>query len=259
MENENEITQEVRFRYEVLDEKLKNMGMSRADLAAKLDIEKTSVDKYFTGERNPNMEHLMQISAITGLSMDYLCGIDMENIYEQKWLEQTGMTAEVANAIQEYLSKETKKYLLQNAKEGKKNSYKRLVTAFFDTKVRGEFGEKPFIEVFAENILNLLIFAKWKDKNFMQLFTDNTYKLSGKINNYKTVTISTKKNNNENLDFKFTGILGKIKDTEDLESLKELKHCYNDTKEVLHSAIDELLDYTLNKEFDNIKPSQKLV
>ena len=35
MENENKITQEVRFRYEVLDERLKEMGITRADLAAR--------------------------------------------------------------------------------------------------------------------------------------------------------------------------------------------------------------------------------
>ena len=246
MENENEITQEVRFRYEVLDERLKEMGITRADLAARLGIEKTSVDKHFTGERTPSAEHIMQISSITGLSMDYLCGIDMENIYEQKWLKQTGMTAEVANAIQEYLSRETKKYLFQNAKEGKKNSYKRLVTSFFDTKVQGEFEERTFIEVFAENVLNLLIFAKWKDTSFMQLFVDNVYNLSLNVNNYKTVTISSK----ENLDFEFEDILN---------NNKEIKHLYGDVKETLQKAIDDLIKFTLEEEFNNAKPKTKLV
>ena len=156
------------------------------------------------------------------------------------------MTVEVANAIKEYLSKETRNYLFENAKEGKKNVYKQLVKAFFDTKVQGEFEERKFIEVFAENILELLIFAKSKDTSFMQLFVDNAYKLSLKVNNYKTVTISSR----ENLDLEFEKILDKD---------KEIKHLYGDVKETLYKAIDDLIKYTLEEEFNNAEIKTMLV
>ena len=126
-------------------------------------------------------------------------------------------------------------------KENKNNKYKRILNSLFTTKVNGEYGKETFIQMFTENILNMLVCAKLNDTTFMELFAESANKLSIEINKYKTQGAE-----NKNIDFSFQEILDKS---------NEIKGLYESTKETLHKAIDTIMLNTLENEFNAIKPN----
>ena len=58
----------------------KDLGWSRAELAAKMGVDATTVGNWKTGTRRMTLEKLMLFSEITGFSVEYLLGIDGEQI-----------------------------------------------------------------------------------------------------------------------------------------------------------------------------------
>lgn len=68
----------------------KDLGWSRAELAAKMGVDATTVGNWKTGTRRMTLEKLMLFSEITGFSVEYLLGIDGEQI---NWLKPISKTA----------------------------------------------------------------------------------------------------------------------------------------------------------------------
>jgi len=54
----------------------KEAGLTLAELAAKLDVNKTTVSNWESGRRQPTLEKLTQISEVLGVSIAYLLGVD---------------------------------------------------------------------------------------------------------------------------------------------------------------------------------------
>ncbi len=52
----------------------KAMGMSQADLANALEIERSTIAKYETGDRSPDIEMLCKIADVLNVSTDELLG-----------------------------------------------------------------------------------------------------------------------------------------------------------------------------------------
>ncbi|MDE6059950.1 MAG: helix-turn-helix domain-containing protein [Clostridia bacterium] len=51
-----------------------SLGMSQLDLATSLGIERSTVAKYETGDREPNLETLCKIADLLQVSLDELLG-----------------------------------------------------------------------------------------------------------------------------------------------------------------------------------------
>lgn len=58
---------------------LRNLkGLSQRDLAKKLNLTSTTIGKYENGQCDPNIENLIKMSKIFGVSVDTLVGNDAE-------------------------------------------------------------------------------------------------------------------------------------------------------------------------------------
>lgn len=214
------------------------------DFATDLGISASIVYQYLQGSKTPSMLTAIHISEYTNISLDDLF-ITERNKNIDTDIDKIVIPTEITDAVKEFLSKETREYIFKMLKNNKSNKYKRILTAIFNTKVNQGTERKTYLHLLTENILDILVCAKLNDTTFMELFTKSTNELSSEINNYKTKAIGK-----ENIDLTFNEIIQKCND---------VKHKYNDTKEILHNAIDEILETTLNKEFDIIKPDIKLL
>jgi len=239
MEIDEKILQPVKFNYILVDNYLINKGIQRNIFADYIGISESAVSQILCGTRNPSAETAVRIARFTGISLDLL--------YETKTnndINTISLPKEITDNIKEYLSNETKTYIIKSIKKDKENKYKRILNSLVATKIDGEYGEETFIQMFAENILNILVCAKINDTTFMKSFVESANKLSIEINKFKTKAIV-----NDKLDLEFQQILDKS---------NEVKGLYENTKEDLHRAIDTILQTVLENEFDAIKPSETL-
>lgn len=243
MENEIELSQCVKFNYKLLEKFMNNKGLNPIDIATDLGISESSVRQYIGGTRTPGMLTAINIAEYTNIPLDLLFSTK-RNENANTDIDTILLPTEITDNIKEYLSKETKKYIVKTLKKNKENKYKRILNSLFDTKIDGEYGKEPFIQMFAENILNILVCAKLKDNTFMGLFAESANKLSIEINKYKTQSIG-----NKNIDSTFQHIVN---------NSNEIKGLYENTKENLHNAIDIILQSILENEFDAIKPNTTL-
>lgn len=62
------------MKYSRIAEERKKMGLSQEELASRLKISQKSISKYECGTRRPSYETLVSMSAIFGVSIDYLLG-----------------------------------------------------------------------------------------------------------------------------------------------------------------------------------------
>lgn len=239
MENEKELSHCVKFNYRLLEKFMKKKGIKPIDMATDLGISESSVRQYIGGTRIPRMLTAIRIAEYTGISLDLLFGIKQVTDVDKILLP-----TEITDAIKKYLSNETKTYIIKSIKKDKENKYKRILNSLVATEIDGEYGKEPFMQLFAENVLDVLVNVKLNDTTFMELFTENANKLSVEINKFKTKAIG-----NDKLDFEFQQILDKS---------NEIKGLYESTKETLHKAIDTILLNTLENEFNAIKPDVKL-
>lgn len=244
IENEKKLSPQVKFNYKTLEKYFENTDVSKEDFATDLGISASSVYQYLQGTKTPGMLTAIHISEYTNIPLDYFF-ITERNKNIDTDIDKVVIPTEITDAVKELLSKETREYIFKMLKENKSNKYKRILTAIFDTKVNQGAERKTYLHLLTENILDILVCAKLNDTSFMELFTKSANELSNEINIYKTKVIG-----NKNIDFSFNEIINKSND---------VKHKYNDTKEILHNAIDEILETTLNKEFDIIKPHTKLL
>lgn len=235
MEIDEKILLPVKFNYELVDDYLIDKGIKRNVFADYIGISESAVSQILRGLKPPKTITAVRIARYTGISLDLLYGIKTNNDIDTILLPN-----EITDKIKEYLSKETKNYIVKTLKENKENKYKRILNSLFDTKIDGKYGKETFIQMFAENILNILVCAKLNDTTFMELFAESANKLSVEINKFKTTAIG-----NEKLDLEFQQILDKS---------NEIKGLYENTKQTLHNAIDTILHNTLENEFDAIKP-----
>lgn len=236
MENEKELSHCVKFNYRLLEKFMNNKGLTPIDFATDLDISESSVRQYIGGTRTPSMLTAIRIAEYTGISLDFLFGIKQVTD-----IDKILLPTEITDTIKKYLSNETKTYIINSIKKHKENKYKRILNSLVATKIKGEYGEETFIQMFAENILNILVCSKINDTTFMELFTESANKLSIEINKFKTKTIGS-----ETTDYTFQQILN---------NSNEIKGLYENTKETLHKTIDTIFLDTLEKEFDAIKPN----
>ena len=239
MENEKELSHCVKFNYRLLEKFMNNKGLTPIDFATDLDISESSVRQYIGGTRTPSMLTAIRIAEYTGISLDFLFGIKQVTD-----IDKILIPTEITDTIKKYLSNETKTYIINSIKKHRENKYKRILNSLVATKIEGEYGEETFIQMFAENILNILVCAKINDTTFMELFTESANKLSIEINKFKTKTIGS-----ETPDYTFQQILN---------NSNEVKGLYENTKETLHKTIDTIFLDTLEKEFDAIKPNTTL-
>lgn len=240
MEIDEEILLPVKFNYRLVDNYLINKGIQRNVFATYIDISESAVSQILGGTKNPSVETVVRIARFTGISLDLLYGIKTNNDIDTILLPN-----EITDNIKEYLSKETKNYILKTLKENKENKYKRILNSLFDTKIDGEYGKEPFIQIFAESILNVLVCAKLNDTTFMELFAESANNLSIEINKYKIQPIG-----NKDIDSTFQQIVN---------NSNEIIGLYESTKKKLHNAIDTILQNILENEFDAIKPNKTLL
>lgn len=240
MENEKDLSQCVKFNYTLLERFMNNKGLEPIDIATDLGLSESSIRQYIGGTRTPRMLTAIKIAEYTGISLDLLFGIkpntDIDTIL---------LPTEITDTIKKYLSNVTKNYIIKQLKEHKGQKYGRILKSLYATKVDGEYGKEPFIQIFAESVLNILVCAKLNDTTFMELFAESANKLSVEINKFKIKAIG-----NEKLDLEFQQILDKS---------NEIKGLYENTKQTLHNAIDTILHNTLENEFDAIKPNITLL
>lgn len=239
MENEKELSHCVKFNYILLEKFMKKKGIKPIDMATDLGISESSVRQYIGGTRIPRMLTAIRIAEYTGISLDLLFGIKQVTDVDKILLP-----TEITDAIKKYLSNETKTYIIKSIKKDKENKYKRILNSLVATEIDGEYGKEPFMQLFAESVLDVLVNVKLNDTTFMELFTESANKLSVEINKFKTSAIG-----NDKLDFEFQQILDKS---------NEIKGLYESTKGTLHKAIDTILLNTLENEFNAIKPDVKL-
>jgi len=57
--------------------KTKNISINK--LALVLDVDPATISCYESGKRKPNFNHLIELSKYFNVSIDYLCGINIEN------------------------------------------------------------------------------------------------------------------------------------------------------------------------------------
>ena len=240
MEIDEKILLPVKFNYILVDDYLRDNGIQRNVFATYIDISESAVSQILVGTKNPKVETAVRIARVTGIPLDLLYGIKTTND-----IDTILLPTEITDNIKEYLSKETKNYIVKTLKENKENKYKRILNSLFDTKIDGEYKKETFIQMFAENILNILVCAKINDNTFMELFAESANKLSIEINKYKIQPIG-----NKNIDSTFQQIVN---------NSNEIKGLYENTKENLHNAIDTILQNILENEFDAIKPNKTLI
>lgn len=243
MENEIELSQCVKFNYILLEKFMNNKGLDPIDIATDLGISESSIRQYIGGTRTPSMLTAINIAEYTDIPLDLLF-ITERNKNTNIDIDKILLPNEITDNIKEYLSKKTKNYIVKTLKENKENKYKRILNSLFDTKIDGEYGKEPFMQMFAENVLNILVCAKLNDTTFMDLFAESANKLSIEINKYKIQPMG-----NKDIDSTFQQIVN---------NSNEIKGLYENTKEKLHNAIDTILQSILENEFDAIKPNTTL-
>lgn len=236
MEIDEKILLPVKFDYNLVEKYLKNKGISRTNFAKMIDVTPAYITQILGAAKVPAIDIGIRIARFTGISLDLLYKNKTNND-----IDAILLPSEITDNIKEYLSKETRNYIIKSMKENKNNKYKRILNSLFTTKVNGEYGKETFIQMFTENILNMLVCAKLNDTTFMELFAESANKLSIEINKYKTQGAE-----NKNIDFSFQEILDKS---------NEIKGLYESTKETLHKAIDTIMLNTLENEFNAIKPN----
>ena len=229
----------VKFDYMLLDTHLKSNGIKRNCMADYIGRSESYVSQILGGTKKPSIETAVRIARYTGISLDLLYGIDTANE-----IKETVIPSEITDTIREYLSNETKTYIVKSIKKDKENKYKRIINSLAKTKIDGKYGNETFMQLFAESVLDVLVNAKLNDTTFMELFTESSNKLSIEINQFKTKAIG-----NDKIGFEFQQILDKS---------NEIKGLYESTKETLHKAIDTILLNTLENEFNAIRPDVKL-
>lgn len=230
----------VKFDYMLLDKHLKSNGIRRNFMADYIGRSESYVSQILCGTKEPAIETAVRIARYTGLSLDLLYGIDTT-----KEIKENAIPSEITDTINEYLSKETKSYIVKTLKENHRSyKYKRIINSLIDTKVYGKYGNETFMQLFAESVLNVLVKAKLNDTTFMELFTESANKLSIEINKFKIKAVG-----NDKLDMEFQQILDKS---------DEIKGLYQNTLETLNKAIDIILHNTLENEFNAIKPQVTL-
>lgn len=212
----------VKVNYMLIDKYLKEKKIPRNVFADYIGKSESAVSRLLGGTMPISIETAVRIARFTGISLDLMYGIETNNDIDTIFLPK-----EITDNIKEYLSKETRNYIVKSMKENKNNKYKRILNALFETKVNGEYGKETFIQIFTENILNMLVYAKLNDTTFMELFAESANKLSIEINKYKTQGVG-----NKDIDFSFQEIL---------EKSNEIKGLYENTKETLHKAIDTIM------------------
>lgn len=82
-------------------------GLTRAELAQKLEINKSSVTRYETGEMRPTLDIMIKIHNIFGVSLDWLAGLETgENIQYDMLIKEcvdSGITSDKLKKAIEFI------------------------------------------------------------------------------------------------------------------------------------------------------------
>lgn len=82
-------------------------GITRAELAQKLEINKSSVTRYETGEMRPTLDIMIKIHDIFGVSLDWLAGLETgENIQYDMLIKEcvdSGITSDKLKKAIEFI------------------------------------------------------------------------------------------------------------------------------------------------------------
>lgn len=233
------------FASKLVKKYLNENKISRDDFAYSIGVSTSALNKYLSGEKEPGRDTLIKIAYQTRISLDALCGLDVNNVYNEILPEQFGLPHETANYIKKYL----KLKCIGTRYIKKDNKYKRILNLFLTTKIRGVWGNRPFIEIFNESVLELLISSIINDKIFMELFIEHFNTLSPNVNKHKTEVI---KNNTD-------AITTLSNSFEQILHSKEIKPVRDALINDLKSAIEELFKTCVETEFNNAITDKKLL
>ncbi len=89
---------------ERLQELREDRGISRKDLAAKLNITVSALGMYEQGRREPNMEMLIKLADYFDVSLDFLVGRSFNKEETSKIIEALHLKKEIDKLSQEYRS-----------------------------------------------------------------------------------------------------------------------------------------------------------
>lgn len=64
---------------ERLNQAIAMSGLSQRDIAKELGLGDATISKYFSGERTPNADRIVDLCTIFNCSADWLLGMDNEN------------------------------------------------------------------------------------------------------------------------------------------------------------------------------------
>lgn len=95
-------------------ERLKDLrrknGVSLKELAFFLCVKPSTISYYEKGSRNPSFKHLIELSNYFNVSINYLCGIDLEN---EEDIEKLNVLLNKHPQVYEYLCKDIRNSIIK--------------------------------------------------------------------------------------------------------------------------------------------------
>ena len=192
---------------------------------------------------NPPIDVLIKISNTLGVTLDYFCNNSVDNSYENLILDELGLSHDTAKLLKENKVRQIIRTTDKRKYDINKKNYNAILNLMLESKIPNGIGAKSFMELFNQNVLNLLICSAGVDKTFMETFKDDFANLSSCINANKTKPIKS-----DNIDMTFNDIFNSA----------TIQKVYKNATHELHDTIDKLLETALKESFDFINPNTTL-
>lgn len=192
---------------------------------------------------NPPIDVLIKISNVLGVTLDYFCNNSVNNSYEDLILDELGISHDTAKLLKDNKVRQTIRTTDKRKYDINKKDYNAILNLMLESNIPNGIGAKSFMELFNQNVLNLLICSAGLDKTFMETFKDNFANLSSAINVNKTKPIKS-----VDIDMSFNDIFNST----------TIQKVYKNATHELHDTIDKLLEIALKESFDSIKPNNTL-
>lgn len=71
-------------------------GLNRKEMAQKLGTTKSTITRYETGEMRPNLDAIINIKNVFGVSLDWIAGFDTDKMAEYDPIVEECIQAEIA-------------------------------------------------------------------------------------------------------------------------------------------------------------------
>lgn len=216
------------------------IGLLSKENESILNINESTFKQYLNGSiKEVPIDILKVMANQVGVTLDYFCYNNDVNFYDTQIQDKLGLSEDtMANIIKN----KTNRGLFnadKRPKEINKKDYNAILNLLLESKIPMKVGTKSFMDVFNQNMLNLLICSITYDKTFMESFKENFTTLSTKINVNKTKSLG-----NTDIDMTFNEIFNSA----------TIQKVYRNATNELYDSINKLLKDTLQETFDSIKP-----